>query len=266
MTVNFVPDPVFSQVMIDLAESRVANARAVVPGKAQTVERAEAGERDVEFLPGIARRQAGELVADGPVPRAPVLVLGGGGWATSFPFEQGDEGIGLVVDRNSQRWRQNREVGDAHSFDRAHDLSDTFVLPMSITPAAGAPSDPAGDWVLSNTEGGERLRLSRETGQITLTKPSLSGTPAATITMGADGSVTIEVAAGQSVNIGGPAALPLTKWSALSSAMTAMFAAGASAGTGPPGTTGKLAFEAAEIAWDLATGASSPEAQKAKGE
>lgn len=263
---NFEPDEYFNRVINGIVGDAVADARCVVPGKVGEVTRAADGERDINFQPGIARRQGGELVGDGPVAAAPVLSLGGGGWSVLLPLLEGDEALGLAVDRNSQRWRQNREVGDAHSQIRSHNVSDVFALPFTITAADGAPSDPGADFVISNRA--ERLRI-EEGGAITITKVSDGGapTPVATISLDAGGSITLEVQGGQSVNVGGPAATALAKAQQLLTALDAAVTAAVAAAipiVPPAGDGGTAAFSAFQSAWNASKNAIAT--QKAKGE
>ena len=119
-------DP-FIDAMGLVLDTVTANARTATPGKVEAIPREADGEIDVDFIPGPGRRQGAEVTADGPVASAPVLYPAGGGFGVVFPLSIGDEILAVVGDRNLQRWRQNREPGDAHAFDRAHNLSDSMI-------------------------------------------------------------------------------------------------------------------------------------------
>lgn len=191
--------------LLDIVADRIAEARAVVPGRVDAVARAADRERDVDFAPGIGRKMAGEDVADGTVPSAPVVYPAGGGFSMTWPLESGDECLGLVSDRNPERWRANRSVGETHAWPKPHDVSNSLVLPVSITAPGGAPEDPEGAWVVSGGAG-EAIHLDLNDGELTLTK---SGTPVASLTLTAAGAVVITPAPGKSVEAGGALALAL---------------------------------------------------------
>lgn len=248
--------------MIIWKNAALQRVRTIVPGLVDKVSSTGGREQFADFNPGIADLVAGEAAPTAISEGSPMMNLASGGFYFLMPVNPGDETLGLVVDRATGEWIESRTPGEADvvNGERSKVLSDVVLTPWSITAPNGAPET----WDRLTIGGPSGVALEVTTGgEVTITK---QGTPAATVTMAASGSVTIEVVGGQSVNIGGPAALSLTQWQALSSAMTAMFTAGSAAGTGAPGTTGKLAFDAAKIAWDLAIGINSPETQKAKGE
>jgi hypothetical protein len=224
--------------------------RTIIPGKVAAVTRAADGELDVIFSAGIGSRSGGGLKGDGSIPGAPAMFPGGGGWSMLWPLAVDDEGLGVVSDRAIARWRNNRTVGDADAIDtQHHDLSDLIVLPFALTAPAPAPAaGPGPDWLLTGPQG-EAMRFGGLDGAVTISK---AGATVATISMGASGSVVIDVALGQTVAIGDAGAVALAKADALDAAMTAMFVAGVGAGTGAVGTTGTLAFTAAQIAYDAA--------------
>jgi len=62
-----------------------------------------------------------------PLIDVPVLVLGGGNGAITFPIQQGDECIILFNDRELDNWFQNGGV-QTYSTSRTHDLSDGIAL------------------------------------------------------------------------------------------------------------------------------------------
>jgi hypothetical protein len=239
-------DP-FVQSIVDAIANKIALARAVIPGRVQAQKRAANGEQDVKFLPGIGRRIAGEAVADGPVDPAPVLFPAGGGFSIVWPIVADDEALGLAADRNSEWWRAQREVGQASSRPRSHDLSDALILPVAITPP-NAPDDPGEDLVISGPEG-EAIRVAGS-GSITITQ---GGLQVATISM-ESGDVTIDVAGSQSVFIGDSMAVALAKAQAMIGALDGAIDAAivAAAPILPPngGDGGTAAFTAFQGAWD----------------
>ena len=83
-------DP-FVSATADVIDAKIAGARVCNPGRVLEIKRDEDGELDVDFQPGIGRRQGGEVTADGPVPSAPVLYPCGGGFGFSFPLAAGDD-------------------------------------------------------------------------------------------------------------------------------------------------------------------------------
>jgi hypothetical protein len=257
-------DEYSNRVILGIIDERLADARAVVPGKVSEVTRDSSGERIVTFAAGIGSRRGATVISDGLQPGRPVLYPGGGGWSVRWPIGEGDEALGLAVDRNPERWELGREVGDAHTRPQPHDVSNVHLLPFTMTAPSG-PEELDEDLVISN-ERGEVMRLGQ--GALTISTPGPDPLTVATIELTADGNV--EITPGSSptakVVLGGAALTDaLTKWQELDAAITAMLVAGSGAGTGTPGSTGKLAFDAAKIAYDSATGLSSPATAKVVG-
>jgi hypothetical protein len=62
-----------------------------------------------------------------PLVDVPVLILGGGGGAITFPIKQGDECIILFNDRELDNWFQNGGV-QTFSSQRTHDFSDGMAI------------------------------------------------------------------------------------------------------------------------------------------
>lgn len=199
--------------------STIANARTATPGKIEAIRRDEDGELDADFAPGPGRRQGAEITADGPVASAPVLYPGGGGFGVVFPLSIGDEVLAVVGDRNLQRWRQNREPGDAHAFDRAHNLSDSMILPLAIQAA-----HPIGDTLKIYGPAGIAIEVADD-GAVTIAS-NAAPPNASTITMTADGNVTITVGAGKSVEVGGAGAAALALGQKVIDAIDTMLAGG----------------------------------------
>jgi hypothetical protein len=236
-------------------DNTLADARAVVPGKVSKVTKADGGERSVDFDPGIGKRQGGEERADGTVPGAAVMYPAGGGFSMVWPLEPDDEGLGLVADRNVQRWRQNRKVGQAHSLERAHNVSDALILPVAITAPEPAPANVDGDWVLTGPQG-EAIRIGGGDGSVLISR---GGSPAASVELEASGSITITVASGQAVNIGGSGAGALALADQLVTAIDAFIDALVAAGAGQA----YAGAGAAKTAWEGLKNTIA--AQKAKG-
>jgi hypothetical protein len=254
----------FVENMMGWVRGHVRAVRTIVVGKIVAFEDGTR-ERTADFNPGISDLQAGTATPISMTPDAPVLFLAGGGFAVLLPSAADDEVLGLVSDRATGLWRQNREVGEADEINgkRAHNMSDVLLTQFSMTAPTGAPA--TWDHYMVIGPGGKAIEVNTDD-SIVLTK---QGSTVATITMAASGSVTIDVAVGQSVNVGGPGALTLTKWAALETAVGALLDAGAAAVGSPADPAGEnagAAFALAKAAWEIAIGLNSPEALKAKGE
>ena len=148
---------------------------------------------------------------------------------------------------------------------------DTDSLVALVSSVDGRPATDTGD-VAVWSAAGHQVYLD-DNGSLTITSKDgavieLLASGKITITAAALADIDIAVGLGNSVNIGDALAESLTKWSALSSAMTALLNAGvAFVGTpaDPAGTNAGLAFTAALAAWNIAIGANSPATTKAKG-
>lgn len=246
---------VFNEAIRRVIDKFIRAARTIVPGKIALVTRQALGEVDVNFDAGIGKRSGGQESADGVAPNAPVLYPGGGGFSMRWPLLPQDEVVAICSDRNIERWRQTKLVGQAHSFsERHHDLSDALVLPVRITPPTPTPpaavTNETTDWVLQGPLG-DIMRVSPG-GPITIRKGP-DGATAATIAIDVAGTITMTVPTGQTVKIGGVAAEPLVIASALASAMTALLNAGVATPPTPlAGNNGSLAFTNALAAWNSA--------------
>jgi hypothetical protein len=239
------------EAMIVTIDARAYARRTAGPGLADAVVTAPEREQSVDFQPGIPDLAGGQADVPGLTPSAPVLNFASGGFFVLMPVAAGDEVFSVVSDRTTGVWRdtKNPQQVDPINGKRTGSLSDACLFPFAFTAPTGAPSS----WSSLLLGGPAGVALEVETdGSVTITK---QGTPAATITLDAAGSVTIEVIAGQSVKLGGAGAVELAKAQALESAIDALIAAGVGAGTGTPGTTGTLAFTAAQTAWNLAKSA-----------
>lgn len=129
----------------------------------------------------------------------PVWYPGGGGTFIYWPVVTGDTALGLVSDRSLAAWSLSRTPGlpSAPELPHFHQISDTQVLPLTDRP--GIPDgDPglATDLIIG-TATGVAIRIAGATGEVAIT------TPAATITVAVDGTITLE---GVTVKLGGPAA------------------------------------------------------------
>lgn len=217
------------QNLIDWLNARNLRVRTVVPGKAEAAPTASAREQTVDFASGVADLEAGEEAPPGVAPDAPVLSMSGGGFFCLLPVSQGDEMLGLCSDRSLAEWIPSRQVGQADKINgkRSKVLSDILLTQFSITAPPGAPE--TWDHLVIGGPLGVGVEIFAN-GRMLLTK---SGGTVATIDMSVPGSVTIEVQPGQSVNIGGPAAVTLPKWDQLEAALDAFIAALVAAGSGP---------------------------------
>jgi hypothetical protein len=101
-------------------------------------------------------------VALPPIPKVPVLVLGGGGGHLSFPVEAGDECLLLFSERAIDNWFQAGGVQEP-SDDRVHDLTDAFAIVgfRSLKNALGEVPD---DGVLLRAPNGKVVYLGGSTG------------------------------------------------------------------------------------------------------
>lgn len=248
---------IFRKAIAIVIDEAVRQARTIVVGKISAVARQALGELDVDFDAGVGTRQGAEEKADGTVPSAPVLYPGGGGWSVRWPLASDDEAVAIVSDRNIGRWRQTKIVGQAHSMERHHALSDSVVLPFRLTPPTPTPpasvTDEDTDFVIQGPLG-DAIRL-EPTGPVTIRKGP-DGATLATISIDVAGTISLTVPTGQTVKIGDASAEPLVIASALMSAMSSMLAAGAAVAPTPmAGNNGSLAFLAGQTAWNTAIGA-----------
>lgn len=148
---------------------------------------------------------------------------------------------------------------------------DSDNLTALLSSVAGRPATQPGDKALW-TAGGHVIYLDDDGGLAITSKDGavieLPVNGKIKLTAAALADIEIYVDALQSVNIGDALAESLTKWQALSAAMTALLNAGvAFVGTpaDPLGENAGLAFAAALAAWNIAIGANSPATTKAKG-
>lgn len=190
------PSTIFNEAIRLVVDVATESLRTIIPGRVQLPKRQTNTEADVSFEPGPGRRQAGTEVADGVVDNAPVMYPGGGGFAMRWPLTTGDEALGLVADRNIQRWRQTKIPGQAHGFSRHHNISDAVVFPFAITAPEATPPNWATDFVLMSPTG-VSIQIAGLDGAVTVQ------TPAASIVIAADGTVTVT---GTTVKLGGASA------------------------------------------------------------
>ncbi len=229
--------------------ARAYTIRTVAPGLVSQVTSETGREREADFNPGVGDLVAGQAVAQDITPGAPVLTLAGGGFFVGLPSLPGDEVLGLASDRPMGPWRQTRTPGQADQMTGkgGKSLSDVCLAPFAITAPPGAPD--SWDGLVLGGPAGVAIELD-SVGAVTITK---QGAPVSTIEMDAAGSVTITVETGQSVNLGGPAALALAKAQALTDAVDAMLTAMVSAAAPivpPNGDGGTAGFVAGQGAWN----------------
>jgi hypothetical protein len=257
--------PTWVDGLIRWLDARVYRLRAVVPGVVDKVASTGDREQSIDVQSATPDLVAGEAEPADITPDTPMLNLTSGGFFLLMPVAAGDEVLGLCADRATGDWITTRTPGQVDEVNggRAHVLSDMLALPFGISAPSGA--DAVWSGLVLGGPAGKAIELD-DRGEIIITK---QGDPIATITMDKAGSVLIEVAMGQSVNIGGPAALSLTKWLALETAVGALLDAGAAAVGSPADPAGEnagAAFALAKAAWELAIGVNSPETTKTKGE
>jgi len=224
--------------------------RTVVPGLVDSTEDGTR-ERTANFQTGIADLEGGQASEPDITPDAPVLSFTGGGFFVLMPTDTGDEMLGLVVDRASGKWRTTRTAGQVDKVNgkRSKVLSDIMLTPFAITAPSGAPE--TWDGLTLGGPAGVAIEVATD-GTVTITGQAVAPATPTKITMEPGGDITLEVGSANSVNVGGPAAVELPKWPVLESTIDALLAAGVAAGTGAIGTTGTLAFTAAQTAWNAA--------------
>lgn len=125
------------------------------------------------------------LTTDGqPVERAtiasvPVLALGGGGFAVTFPLKAGDRGWIEASDRDISLFMQSNEKARPNTL-RMHEFSDGRFVPDMFA-SHTLPAENADELIIQNKSGetligvkDDRLRLVVGTTSITLDKDSIS--------------------------------------------------------------------------------------------
>lgn len=231
-----------AEMLIQWADARNRRTRTIVPGVVAKPGTAEPGEQAVDFLPAIADLADGKPVPPSITPGAPMMNIAAGGFYVLLPILPADETLGLVCDRATGEWVQSRIPGQADLIngDRSKVLSDIVCTPFMITAPEGAP--PTWDHLVIGGVLGPAFELTTA-GAVTITK---GGATVATISLDEAGSVTIDVVPGQSVNLGGAAAVALAKNDALVAAIDVFIAALVAAGSGPT----YAGAGAAQTAWN----------------
>ncbi len=215
--------------------------------------------RAIRRLVGMATAQLEQKLV-GLIEWAAIRSVSTGDGSVPVGASDGDEKVQIL----EQYGFASGPPGDAIGlvFAPGGELSDRVAL--GVSSVAGRPATASGDSV--QWTGSGHSVLLEEDGDLTITSKDgstvvLGSAGQITISAGPLASVTVNVDVGQSVNVGGPGAVALTKWQALLTAMTALLAAGALA----PGSGG-AAFALAQTAWQNAIGLLSPATTKAKGE
>lgn len=166
------------------------------------------------------------------IPNRPVMYLGHSNMRMQGPIEVGEVGLYVVCDRSLDQWINTGGPLDP-STSELHDLTDGVFIPglRYGTIAQVIPEDAD---TIGREDGTAGMSIDRATKDIAVTTDG----PNATID------------AASLIKLGALATEAITKAETLISVLDAVFAAGSAAGTGVPGTTGKLSFDAAVIAWN----------------
>lgn len=161
--------------MVDIIESEVARARCVVPGLVDSiVESPRERERYVDLGMGPIGTEKGTEEEGDVAASRPVLTLCGAGFFLGLPVAKGDEGIGLVSDRATGAYLENRTFRQFSptTGERYHDASDALIAPFAITAPPGAP--PTWDHLIMGGDAGVSLDVWND-GRMALQCPSDSG-------------------------------------------------------------------------------------------
>ncbi len=224
------------QTELFIIDQRVANARAVVPGRATGEVVRGSREESVTFTEGVAARRNGETIVDMPTPSTPALHIARGGFYLVMPTAPNDETVGLCADRSIVQWRQSRTTGQADVLtgSRAHSLSDVMLTPFALTAPAGAPMEWDGRMVFGGPAG-TAVEI-QESGEITISN--------------AASTTVIRLLADGTIELGGSAALALAAslHTAIGDAIGAAVLAAAPIAS-PAADGGTAGFTAFQQAW-----------------
>lgn len=187
--------------MIRWRESIMYRLRTIVPGVVNSVATSSAREQMVDVQSATPDLVAGEAAPTDITPDTPMLNMTGGGFFVLMPVAAGDEVLGLVADRATGPWITTRTPGQVDEVNgaRSHVLHDMLAVPFGITAPSGAPETWAG--LAIGGPAGVAIELD-SVGALTLTK---QGTPVASISMEASGSIVVEPADGQTIKLGAAA-------------------------------------------------------------
>jgi hypothetical protein len=122
---------------------------------------------------------AGEPVERATIASVPVLALGGGGFAVTFPLEPGDRGWIEASDRDISLFMQSDEMARPNTL-RMHEFSDGRFVPDMFA-SHTLPAENEGEVIIQNKSGEtligvkeDRIRLVVGTTSITIEKTGIS--------------------------------------------------------------------------------------------
>jgi hypothetical protein len=101
-----------------------------------------------------------------PLVDVPVVVLGGAGFALTFPIHSGDECLLLFAERSIDNWRETGEVSQ-QALARHHSLSDAFALVGIRSQGRALSSYNPAEVELRSLDGQTKIRLT-DSGEIFL--------------------------------------------------------------------------------------------------
>ena len=130
------PRPTLADVLDRAIHSKLAQVRVALPGKVLAYD-AEAQTVDVQpAVPSVFLDNDKAEVSETPPPvyGVPVSFQRGGGFAMTFPLQEGDPVLLVFCDRSIDGWRKSGEVGHPNSL-RRFSMSDAVAIP-------GAHGDP----------------------------------------------------------------------------------------------------------------------------
>ena len=82
----------------------------------------------------------------------PCVVVGGGGWVTSYPLKEGNTGWLLTNDRDISLFLYSKEVSEANTY-RRHDFADSVFLPDIISDFVHNKDEDGNATVFQNING-----------------------------------------------------------------------------------------------------------------
>lgn len=127
------------------------------------------------FQPNAATGEYTPVLVDYPIIiDAPVVVLGGGNGALTFPIEEGDECLALFNDRDIDNWFQGGGNTAAVATPRLHSFSDALLLVGVRSLANVIPNYSTDAAELRNKLG--TVKISVNDDGVTVTTPGLTAT------------------------------------------------------------------------------------------
>lgn len=91
----------------------------------------------------------------------PCVVIGGGGWVTSYPLKEGNTGWLLTNDRDISLFLYSKEVSEANTY-RRHDFADSIFLPDIISDFVHNKDEDGNATVFQNINGDIKAAIDEE--------------------------------------------------------------------------------------------------------